>query len=130
MENLQAQIEERINEMVGDVLVLIRRAANDAVNNALSGTPATGGAKAGSKRGKRRVSKPQARRSPEELSALCERLYQAIDEQPGQGMAVYAEVLAVAGRDLGVVVKRLRKAGRVRTIGERDRTRYFPMDPS
>ena len=128
METLQAQIEERINEMVGDVLVLIRRAANDAVNNALSGTTATGGAKAGPKRGKRRVSKPQARRSPEELSDLCERLYQKIDEQPGEGMAAYAEALAVAPRDLGVVVGRLRKAGRVRTVGERDRMRYFPME--
>ena len=132
MENLQAQIEERINEMVGDVLVLIRRAANDALNNALSGTTATGGGKAAPKpkRDKRRASQPQARRSPEELSALCERLYQKIDEQPGKGMAVYAEALDTAVRDLGVVMKRLRKAGRVRSLGERDRTRYFPMDPS
>jgi hypothetical protein len=130
MENLQAQIEERINEMVGDVLVLIRRAANDAVNNALSGTTAPGGAKAAPKRGKRRASQPQARRSPEELSALCERLYQKIDEDPGKGMAAYAEALSTAVRDLGVVMKRLRKAGRVRTLGERDRMQYFPMDPS
>ena len=129
MENLQAQIEERINEMVGDVLVLIRQAANDAINNTLSGTAATGGVKAaGQKRAKRRVSKPQPRRSPEELSALCERLYQKVDEQPGKGMAVYAEELGIAARDLGVVMQRLRKAGRVRTLGERDRTRYYPMD--
>ena len=128
MENLQAQIEERINAMVGDVLVLIRQAANDAVNNALSGTTATVGAGTGQKRNKRRVSKPQARRSPEEISKLCERLYQKIDEHPGQGMAAYAEALAVGARDLGVVVRRLKKGGRVRTVGERDRMRYFPMD--
>ncbi len=128
MENLQVQIEERINVMVGDVLVLIRRAASDAINNALSGTAATKGSGAGRKRGKRRVSKPQTRRSPEELSDLCERLYQKIDEQPGEGMAAYAEALAVAARDLGVVVRRLKKTGRVRTVGERDRMRYFPMD--
>lgn len=130
MENLQAQIEERINEMVGDVLVLIRRAASDAVNNALSGTTAASGAKAEPKRGKRRASQPRARRSPEELSALCERLYQKIDEQPGKGMAVYAEALGTAVRDLGVVMKRLKKAGRVRSLGQRDRMQYFPMDPS
>ena len=130
MENLQAQIEERINEMVGDVLVLVRRAANDALNNALSGTSATGGAKAAPRRGKRRTSQPQARRSPEELSALCERLYQEIEKQPGKGMALYAEALDTAVRDLGVVMKRLKKAGRVRSLGERDRMQYFPMDPS
>ena len=128
MENLQVQIEERINAMVGDVLVLLRQAANDAVNNALSGTAATVGAGTGQKRSKRRVSKPQARRSPEEITKLCERLYQKIDENPGQGMAAYAEALAVGARDLGVVVRRLKKGGRVRTVGERDRMRYFPMD--
>ena len=114
--------------MVGDVLVLLRQAANDAVNNALSGTAATVGAGTGQKRSKRRVSKPQARRSPEEITKLCERLYQKIDENPGQGMAAYAEALAVGARDLGVVVRRLKKGGRVRTVGERDRMRYFPMD--
>ena len=117
--------------MVGDVLVLIRRAANDAINNALSGTAATDGCGAGRKHGKRskrRVSKSQVRRSPEDLSDLCERLYQTIDEQPGEGMAAYAEALAVAARDLGVVMGRLKKTGRVRTVGERDRMRYFPMD--
>ena len=129
MENIHVQIEERINEMVGDVLVLIRRAANDAINNALSGTTTAVGSGGGPKRGgKRRVSKPQAKRSPAELRELSERLYQKIDEQPGQGMAVYAEALAVAARDLGVVMRRLKKEGRVRTVGERDRTRYFPMD--
>ncbi len=114
--------------MGGDVLMLVRGAANDARNNALSGATAAGGAKAAPKRGKRRASQPQARRSPEELSALCERLYQKIDEQPGKGMAVYAEALGTAVRDLGVVMQRLKKAGRVRSLGERDRTRYFPMD--
>jgi len=128
MENLQAQIEERINAMVGDVLVLIRRATTDAINNVLSGTTAASVARPEPKPGKRRVSQPRARRSPEELSALCERLYQKIDEHPGQGMAVYAEVLAVATRDLGVVAKRLKKVGRVRTLGQRDRMRYFPME--
>jgi hypothetical protein len=62
------------------------------------------------------------------LADLCERLYQKIDEQPGQGMAAYAEALTVAPRDLGVVVGRLKKTGRVRTVGQRDRMRYFPMD--
>lgn len=128
MENLQTQIEERINVMVGEVLVLLRRVANDAINNALSGTAATVGSGAAPERGKQRVSKPQAKRSPAELKDLSERLYQKIDEQPGQGMAVYAEALAVAARDLGVVMRRLKKDGRVRTVGERDRTRYFPMD--
>jgi hypothetical protein len=130
MENLQAQIENRIDVMVGEVLVLVRQAAHDAINNALSGTTELGKSTTEPKRRKSRVMTLQQRRTPEQLAELAEQLYQQVDKQPGQGMAVYAEALSIPAKDLGVVMRRLRKAGRVRTLGDRDRTRYFPMDPA
>jgi hypothetical protein len=132
MENLHVQIEERINGMVGDVLVLIRRAANDAINQALSGVGAVEPSRARQTRSQRRTSpaKPYVRRSAEELTNLCDRLYQQIEQRPGEAMAVHAEALSIAARDLGVVMRRLKTLGRVRSVGERDRTRYFPMDPA
>lgn len=130
MENLHVEIEQRINEMVGDVLVLVRRAASDAIHHALSGLPAAEGSRGRARKSpvKQPASKSYNRRTTEELAMLRDRLYQQIDEKPGEGMAVYAEALGIAARELGVIARRLKKEGRVRTIGERDGTRYFPMD--
>lgn len=130
MENLQAQIEERINAMVGEVLVLVRRAAIDSVNNALSGTTAVGrrpagGTPVGGRR--KRSSEPQNRRSLEDLASLRERLYAEVAKAPGEGMALYSKQLGLSVRELSLPTQQLRKTGRVRTVGERDRMLYFPM---
>lgn len=129
MENLQAQIEERINAMVGEVLVLVRRAAIESVNNALSGTGAIRGRSVGTPGDNRRKrsTESQSRRSPEELAILRERLYAEVAKVPGEGMLLYSTQLGLSVRELSLPTQQLRKAGRVRTVGERDRMLYFPM---
>lgn len=129
MDNLQSQIEERINVMVGEVMLLVRRAATEAVSKALSGTGAIS-ARAARPSGSRRSPRPavaQSRRTPAELAELGERLYQAIAEAPGEPMVLYAKKLGLSVRELSLPVQHLRKSERVRTVGERDRMRYFPM---
>ena len=67
------------------------------------------------------------RRAPEELIALGERFYGVLCRQPGETMTTLAPQVGVAPRVLQVAVARLRRDGRVRTIGKRQGTRYYPM---
>jgi hypothetical protein len=67
------------------------------------------------------------RRAPEELLALGERFYAVLCRQPGETMTTLAVEVGVAPRVLQVAVARLRRTGRVRVIGKRQQTRYYPM---
>ena len=67
------------------------------------------------------------RRAPAELSALSERLYAAICAHPGAAMGVLAAEIGATPRDLNRPATQLRRAGRVRSVGQRQSTRYFPM---
>jgi hypothetical protein len=130
MDNLQSEIEERINTMVGDLLVVVRRAAIEAVNNALSGTPGAVGratvTRPPSSRGRKRTLAP--RRSAEELSHLREQLYAEIVKSPGERMVYYASKLGMPTKPLSLLREQLLKSGQVRKVGQRDKMRYFPMD--
>jgi hypothetical protein len=42
-------------------------------------------------------------------------------------MAVIAPAVGVTGRELNLPATRLRRKGRVRSVGQRQHTRYFPM---
>lgn len=66
-------------------------------------------------------------RSREELTALGERFYAAVCETPGETMSVLAARLGLPPRSLEKPVAHLKKAGRVRSAGARQFTRYFPM---
>lgn len=68
-----------------------------------------------------------SRRPPTEMSALLERLYKAICARPGVGMAVLSTELGATPRQLNWPAKQLRRSGRVRSVGQRQFTRYFPM---
>ena len=66
------------------------------------------------------------RRTQAELETLTEQLYEAVRAAPGESMARFAEQLGVASEVLQRPMSRLRDAGRVRKVGERHLTRYFP----
>lgn len=67
-----------------------------------------------------------ARRSETEIAALGEALYAAVCAQPGETMAMLAPRLGEQPKQLHRPMSRLRRAERVRTVGERHKTRYFP----
>ena len=71
--------------------------------------------------------RPAPKRAPEELVALGERFYAVLCRQPGETMTTLAPQVGVAPRVLQVAVARLRRDGRVRAIGKRQQTRYYPM---
>ena len=66
------------------------------------------------------------RRSPAELGTICERLYEQACAHPGESMTVFAEALGISVRDLNRPMSKLKADGRVRRVGERNLTRYFP----
>jgi hypothetical protein len=61
---------------------------------------------------------------------LGERFLRALSSKPGETMAVLAADVDVSPRELHRAVAHLKRAGRVRAIGQRSQTRYFPLSPS
>ena len=66
-------------------------------------------------------------RTPEQIAALVERFYGAVCKMPGETMVVLAKRLGVASKELKLPAERLRRAGRVRGVGQKSHLKYFPM---
>ncbi len=113
-------LEQQIECLVRDHVAALRQRAEAALARAFSQTAMAG----------RRAAAPRTsgrRRAAAELSALSERLYAAICAQPGAGMGTLAAELGATPRELNRPARQLRRAGRVRSVGQRQATRYFPM---
>jgi len=123
--DLQEQIERLVQQHVAAYEVEVRAALRGLASTGGTGSAPRRRKAAGSTKGK-----TQARRTPAEIAALGERFYAAVESQPGETMAVLVRGLGVSSRDLERPVSQLRKAERVRTVGERSRMRYFPMATS
>ena len=67
------------------------------------------------------------RRTSEEVAELSERFHSAVCKKPGETMMVLAGQVGVRPRELKVPVARLKRAGRVRCVGQKSHMRYFPM---
>jgi DNA-binding Lrp family transcriptional regulator len=61
------------------------------------------------------------------LEALGERFYRAVRKKPGETMTVLATEVGASARELHRAVTRLKQDGRVRAVGQRAQTRYFPL---
>lgn len=126
MHTSHQQLERQIEELVRAHLEGCRKAAAAAVDRAFAA--ATSGPTTAVKRPARTVPPVQRPpRSSEELARLEELLYAAVCDTPGQTMIVLAARLGMPSRRLEVPVKRLKRAGRVRTVGQRNGACYFPM---
>lgn len=67
------------------------------------------------------------RRLSDEIGGLSERFYEALCRTPGETMAVLAPIVGATARDLKRPVLLLKRAGRIRSVGTKHATRYFPM---
>lgn len=121
------ELAQAIESLVGAYVEAGERAAARAVETAFErsrvrrGRPRTRSAE----RSRGRDATPR-RRTQAELGALTERLFSAVRAAPGESMARFAEDLGVPSAALQRPMSRLRDAGRVRSVGERHLTRYFP----
>ena len=67
------------------------------------------------------------RRASDEIRALSERFYEALCRTPGETMTVLAPMVGSTARELNRPVFLLKGAGRIRSVGTKHATRYFPM---
>jgi hypothetical protein len=125
IEQLQSQIEQLVREH----LVAHRSAATAAVERAFASVMAATSARASSNA--RASSRSRGRRRPPaEVAGLTEELYAAVRANPGEVMSVIAASVGKTSLALNRPMQHLKRAGRVRSAGERRFTRYFPMTPS
>src|SRR5262245_10745182 len=125
--NLPKQIEDLVRQHLGAP----RASAVGAVARAIVAVTPLAAARASTPARPVRLRKQAApRRAPEELGARGERFYAVLCQRPGETMTTLAPQVGVAPRVLQVAVARLRREGRVRVIGKKQQTRYYPMAAS
>lgn len=119
------ELGEKIEQLVRDHVAEMAGVAMAAVQRALVIGKSTVAAKGVAGR-------PRAasqRRGPTMVADLADRFYGAVSETPGETMSVLAKKVGASPRELHRPVANLKGVGRVRSVGERQRTRYFPMAP-
>jgi hypothetical protein len=118
-------LDEEIEQLVRRHLSAVRAAAAAALERAFASMePAPRPQSRRSVKPKGRIGR---RRAPGEVAALSERLHAAIIASPGATMATLAAQVGASPRELNRSATLLRRAGRVRSAGQRQATRYFPM---
>ena len=135
-QGLTASIERLVREQVAEIHQAVEQAVRQAfsaaaVEQATMSQPSSkrtaGRGAVGSPSRKR----PAAhRRTSTDVAALGERLWRAVSEHPGESMAVLSGAVGASARELHRPMTLLRRDGRVRSVGERHATRYFPMAKS
>lgn len=129
MTNTTTELERQIEQMVAAHVAALRKSAQGAVERAFATASAATPAVAPSSR-PRAARVASKRRAGSELSALGERFFEVLSRKPGETMGVLSAEVGASPAELHRAVTRLREAGRVRTIGERSRMRYFPLSAS
>jgi hypothetical protein len=113
-------IEKAVSQLVDEILSQAEASAVQAVKEAFSKT------RKNAPPGREKVRRG-AKRSRAEDYKLAEALCQRILANPGCLMKELAKELEVAPRDLRGPAKKLLAAGRAKTTGARNATRYYPL---
>jgi hypothetical protein len=123
LERLTKRIEQAIQEHIAEshdaVMDAVARAFAEVVRPRQRPTPNRG---ANEQRARRRT--------PEEIAGLSARLYQVVCERPGEPMAVLSTALGATPREMNRSMNQLKRVGQIRSVGERNSTRYFPLAKS
>ncbi|HEX5659789.1 MAG TPA: hypothetical protein VFX59_21490 [Polyangiales bacterium] len=118
----QTDLESAIERLVQEHVAALHAAASTAVERAFS--MRTKGRMEAAPLARRAAG---SRRPPDEVAALAERLYAAVCANPGAAMPKLASLVGASARALNRPAIQLRRAGRLRSVGQRQATRYFPM---
>ena len=120
------QLADAIESLVASYMDEVRVAAQRAVERSLMRGVA---ARPSSKRSDARRAAPRSgvkRRSQTELDEACEELCKQVRAHPGASMVTLAEEMGIPMSALQRPMAKLRTEGRVRSVGQRHLTRYFP----
>jgi hypothetical protein len=123
-------LADGIERLVREYISTIWSAAEDAVQRAVVAGAGNRSAPTTSAKPRPESTAPSrqgARRPAEEIGALSEQLYEAVCRMPGETMTVLAPKIGSTARELNRPMIALRRAGRIRSVGTKYQTRYFPM---
>ena len=119
IQSLEGQIEVLVRaQMAG-----IRGAVVAAVDRALA---ASSVAARPPSRDRPRAQTPSKRRAAGEIAALGERLLGEVTATPGETMATLSSRIGSTARELSRPAAQLKREGRLRSVGKRGHTTYFP----
>jgi len=124
-----AQLADAIEGLVASYMDEVRLAAQRAVERSLTGGAV---ARAPSKGRSARPARPPSarsatkRRTEADIDEVCEQLCKVVRARPGTSIATLADELGAVVGTLQRPMAKLRSGGRVRSVGERHLTRYFP----
>ena len=136
--NIQQQIEARVQAFVLEVSELVRSSALDAVASALGGGSSVGG---GARRGRPVGSKNKAsgaaaapaatgkrgkrgKRTSEEVDAMAARILEHVKKNPGANVEGMAKAFNLKSKDLTLPINKLLTGKKVKTVGQRRGTKY------
>ena len=124
-------LAQGIEHLVREYISTIRIAAGGAVERAVAASVGRSAAPSAKKqRSSSAPSRQQGTRRPsDEIGVLSEQFYEALCRSPGEKMAVLAPMIGATARDLNRPMLLLKRAGRIRSVGTKHATRYFPMAP-
>jgi len=114
-----------IESLIGSYMAGVREAAQQAVERALV-CSAAGRSTRGGKRGSTMRPTSENRRTATELAGVCDALCEVVRAHPGASMVMLAEKMGAEARTLRRPMATLRATGRVRSVGQRHLTRYYP----
>lgn len=121
------ELAEQIEQLVRQHIEVTRSAAAAAVQRAFAAPTPDGRSRPSTGTSRRARKNVAPRRATEEVAALGERFYGVLCRNPGETMTTLAPQVGATPRALHVAVARLKRARRVRAVGQRNHTRYFPM---
>jgi hypothetical protein len=125
---VDSEIRARVEAFAADLIDLIKASALDVVHAAL-GQPQAGRRRSsfgGAAPGSFSAREKGAKRDPQELDALVERLSAFVIKNPGKRIEEIGGELAIATKELALPVKKLIAAKRITTKGQRRATTYYP----
>ena len=123
--NTTMELAVAIESLIGSYMDGVRVAAKEAVDRAMRGTVAAGQGKKRKQSGAGPVTRMN-RRASARLDEMCNTLCEVVRANPGASMVTIAEKMGAKSTDLQWPMAKCKRAGRVRSVGERSLTRYYP----
>jgi hypothetical protein len=123
MDNLQHQVNARVEAFVAEITELARAAAYQALSAGLDTPIASGRGATVAIRGRR-----SGKRTAEEITQMAEAFLAHVTANPGQRMEHIAKELGLATPDLTLPVRKLLADGKLRVEGQKRATQYYLAD--
>jgi hypothetical protein len=124
MDNLQNQVNARVEAFVAEITELARAAAYQTLSSALDGGQLVSG------RGTTPILRGRrgGKRTADEIAQMADAFFAHVTANPGQRMEHIARELGLATPELTLPVRKLLADGKLRVDGQKRATQYYPAD--